>query len=121
MADRRGTAAPYALFNLQDRGTLFIAPRERAYGGMIVGEHSRAGDLDVNVSKEKKLTNIRAAASDENIALEPPRRIGLEAALEYIEDDELIEVTPDAVRLRKQVLDPNERKKAARQNSGLDT
>jgi GTP-binding protein len=117
VADRRGTAAPYALFNLQDRGTLFIAPRERAYGGMIVGEHSRAGDLDVNVSKEKKLTNIRAAASDENILLEPPRRIGLEAALEYIEDDELIEVTPDAVRLRKQVLDPNERKKAARRNS----
>jgi GTP-binding protein len=115
VADREGTAAPYALFNLQERGSLFIGPRDRAYRGMIVGEHSRSGDLDVNVSKEKKLTNIRAAAADDNVVLEPPRRLSLEAALEYIEDDELIEVTPDAIRLRKRVLDVNERKKAARQ------
>jgi len=118
VADRQGTASPYALFNLQERGTLFIGPRERAYQGMIVGECARAGDLDVNVAKEKKLTNIRAAASDENLLLEPPRRISLEVALEYIEDDELIEVTPAAVRLRKRVLEPNERKKAARQING---
>ncbi len=119
VADREGTAAPYALFNLQERGTLFIGPRDRAYAGMIVGEHSRAGDLDVNVSKEKKLTNIRAAASDDNLLLEPPRRVSLEAALEYIEDDELIEVTPDAIRLRKRVLNSNERKKAAREYANL--
>ena len=81
---------------------------------MIVGECARAGDLDVNVAKEKKLTNIRAAASDDNVLLEPPRRVTLEMALEYIEDDELIEVTPTAVRLRKRVLEPNERKKASR-------
>ncbi len=114
MADRQGDALAYALFNLQERGTLFIGPRDRAYGGMIIGEHSRAGDLDVNVSKGKKLTNGRAAASDDNVVLEPPRRISLEVALEYIEDDELIEVTPDAIRLRKRVLNANERKKAAR-------
>ena len=114
VADRRGTASPYALFNLQERGTLFIAPREPAYEGMVVGEHARSGDLEVNVSKEKKLTNIRAAASDDNVLLEPPRRISLEAALEYIEDDELIEVTPDAIRLRKRVRNANERKKVSR-------
>jgi GTP-binding protein len=107
-------ASAYALFNLQERGTLFIGPREPAYEGMIVGEHARPGDLEVNVSKQKKLTNIRAAASDDNILLEPPRRISLEGALEYIEDDELIEVTPDALRLRKRVCNANERKKAAR-------
>ncbi len=117
VADREGTAAPFALFNLQERGILFIGPRERAYEGMIVGEHSRSGDLDVNVSKEKKLTNIRAASSDDNVLLEPPRRISLEFALEYIEDDELIEVTPDAIRLRKRVRNANERKKRARRNS----
>lgn len=95
---------------------MFIGPRERAYEGMIVGENSRTGDMDVNVSKEKKMTNIRAAASDDNVLLQPPRRVSLEAALEYIEEDELIEITPDAIRLRKRVLDPNERKKAARQS-----
>ena len=114
VADRQGTTAPYALFNLQERGSLFIGPRERAYEGMIVGEHARPGDLDVNVSKEKKLTNIRAAASDDNVVLEPPRRISLEVALEYIEDDELIEITPDAIRLRKRVRNANDRKKVAR-------
>ncbi len=117
VADRQGDAVSYALFNLQERGTLFVGPGERAYGGMIVGENSRPGDLDVNVSKGKKLTNIRAAASDDNILLAPPRQITLELALEFIEDDELIEVTPAAIRLRKSVLDVSERKKAARKSA----
>ncbi|RMH15198.1 MAG: translational GTPase TypA [Gemmatimonadetes bacterium] len=114
VADREGVAVAYALFNLQERATMFVRPGEEVYGGMIVGEHVRPGDLDVNVCKGKKLTNIRAAAADENIKLEPPRELTLEMALEFIEDDELIEVTPDAIRLRKRHLDPHERKKAAR-------
>jgi len=114
VADREGVAVAYALFNLQERATMFVRPGDEVYGGMIVGEHVRPGDLDVNVCKGKKLTNIRAAAADENIKLEPPRELTLEMALEFIEDDELIEVTPDAIRLRKRHLDPHERKKAAR-------
>jgi GTP-binding protein len=109
-----GTAVAYALFNLQERGTLFIEPGVPVYEGMIVGEHARSGDLDVNVAKGKKLTNIRAASADDNILLEPPRRLGLESALEYIGDDELVEVTPSAIRLRKRHLKAHERKKAAR-------
>ncbi len=93
---------------------MFVSPGEEVYEGMIVGEHSRPGDLDVNVTKGKKLTNMRTTASDENIRLEPPRQITLELALEFIEPDELIEVTPDRIRLRKRVLDRNQRKKAAR-------
>ena len=118
VADRVGRAVGFALQNLQERGTLFVSPGEEVYGGMIVGENSRPGDLDVNVGKEKKLTNMRAAGSDESIKLEPPRRITLEMALEFIEDDELIEITPDAVRLRKTVLDQNTRKKAAKRAKG---
>jgi GTP-binding protein len=114
VADRQGVALGYALFNLQERATLFVAPGAEVYEGMIVGEHVRPGDLDVNVTKGKKLTNIRTTASDENIQLEPPRPITLELALEYIEDDELIEVTPAAIRLRKRALAAIERKKAAR-------
>ncbi len=114
VADREGTAVGYALFNLQERSTLFVAPGAQVYEGMIVGEHVRSGDLDVNVIKGKKLTNMRTTASDENIQLEPPRQITLELALEYIEDDELIEVTPSAIRLRKRALGAIERKKAAR-------
>ena len=93
---------------------MFVKPGDEAYGGMIVGENVRTDDMDVNVSKEKKLTNMRTTASDENIKLEPPRQITLELALEFIQDDELIEVTPDAIRLRKRILDPNQRKKAAK-------
>jgi GTP-binding protein len=93
---------------------MFVKPGDEVYGGMIVGENARTDDMDVNVSKEKKLTNMRTTSSDENIKLEPPRVITLELALEFIEDDELIEVTPDGIRLRKRVLDPNQRKKAAR-------
>jgi GTP-binding protein len=115
VADREGVAVGYALFNLQERATMFVAPGDPVYEGMIVGEHVRSGDLDVNVSKEKKASNIRTTASDEMIRLEPPRQITLELALEYIEDDELIEVTPVAIRLRKRALAQTERRKAARQ------
>jgi len=118
VADRVGRAVGFALQNLQERGTLFVSPGEEVYGGMIVGENARPGDLDVNVGKEKKLTNMRAAGSDESIKLEPPRRLTLEVALEFIEDDELIEITPDAVRLRKTVLDQNTRKKAVKRAKG---
>lgn len=93
---------------------MLIGPGIEVYSGMIVGENVRPGDLEVNVSKGKKLTNMRAAAADENVRLEPPRELTLELALEFINDDELIEVTPDAIRLRKRSLDPIERKKAMR-------
>ena len=114
VADREGDAVGFALFGLQERSTLFVAPGAPAYEGMIVGENVRGGDMDVNVNKEKKQTNIRAAASDDNILLEPPMQITLEYALEYIEDDELIEITPDAIRLRKRELKAIGRKRAAR-------
>ncbi len=114
VADRPGKAVAYALFNLQERATMFIPPGDAVYAGMIVGEHVRPGDLDVNVCKGKKLTNMRAAGSDENVRLEPPRELTLEMALEFIEEDELIEVTPDALRLRKRELDAITRKKARR-------
>ncbi len=109
-----GVSVAYALYNLQERGTLFIGPGVEVYEGMIVGENSRTGDMEVNVCKGKKLTNIRAAGADENIILEPPRILTLEAALEFIADDELVEVTPSAIRLRKRHLKAHERKKAAR-------
>lgn len=114
VADREGEVVAYALFNLQERATMFLRPGDRVYTGMIVGEHVRPGDLDVNVCKGKKLTNMRAAGSDENVRLEPPRELTLELALEFIEEDELIEVTPDSLRLRKRELDANLRKKAQR-------
>ncbi len=114
VADRLGKSVGFALFNLQERATMFVAPGAECYAGMIVGENSRTDDMDVNVSKEKKLTNMRTTASDENIKLEPSRQITLELALEFIEDDELIEVTPDGIRLRKRVLDSIPRKKAAK-------
>ncbi len=111
VADREGVAVGYALFNLQDRATMFVSPTEPVYAGMIVGENVRQDDMDVNVTKEKKLTNMRTTSSDENIKLEPPRRLTLELALEFIEDDELIEVTPTGIRLRKRILDANQRRK----------
>jgi GTP-binding protein len=114
VADRVGEAVGFALFNLQERAQMFVSPGEQVYEGMICGENSRPGDMDVNVAKEKKLTNIRTTASDENIVLEPPRQITLEYALEYIEEDELIEVTPKSIRLRKRALAQTERKKMAR-------
>ncbi|MDJ0387640.1 translational GTPase TypA [Roseomonas sp. E05] len=109
-----GEAVQYSLFSLQERGTLFVDPGAKVYVGLILGEHSRENDLEVNPIKEKKLTNIRAAGKDEALLLTPPRRMSLEQAIAYIEDDELVEVTPSAVRLRKRYLDPHERKKHAR-------
>jgi GTP-binding protein len=120
VADREGVAVAYALFNLQERGTMFVKPNDPVYEGMIVAEHVRPGDLDVNASKEKKLTNMRTTASDEMVILEPPRQITLELALEYIEDDELIEVTPTSVRLRKRELGATARRKLARNLRALD-
>ena len=114
VADRVGEAVGFALFNLQERAQMFISPGDEVYEGMVCGENSRPGDMDVNVSKEKKLTNMRTTASDENIQLEPPRQITLEYALEYIEEDELIEVTPKSIRLRKRALAATDRKKMAR-------
>ncbi len=109
VADRAGQTIPYALFHLQPRGVLFVSPGEAVYEGMIVGEHNRPNDLDVNVSKEKKLTNIRAAGRDENIIISTPRTLTIEMALDHIDADELVELTPDAIRLRKRVLDKRKR------------
>jgi GTP-binding protein len=110
-----GKALAYALYNLQDRGRLFIAHGEIVYEGMVIGIHSRGNDLVVNPLKAKQLTNIRAAGSDENILLSPPVRLSLEQAMEFIDDDELVEVTPQAIRVRKKFLKEHERKRAARQ------
>src|SRR5437899_10273754 len=110
-----GRTTAYALDNLQDRGNLFIGAGEQVYEGQIAGEHCRDNDLPVNVCREKKLTNIRAAGADKSVILKPPRQMTLEQALEYIEDDELVEVTPKAVRMRKLFLKENDRKKYARQ------
>jgi GTP-binding protein len=109
-----GAAVAYALWNLEERGRLFIGPQEAVYRGMIIGEHSRDNDLEVNPLKGKKLTNIRASGSDEAVRLTPPVRMSLEQAIAYIDDDELVEVTPNAIRLRKRLLDPHERKRQAR-------
>jgi GTP-binding protein len=111
----QGEAVAYALFNLEDRGPMMIEPGTRVYRGMIVGEHSRENDLEVNVLKGKKLTNIRTTSKDEAVRLTPPMRMILERSLAYIQDDELVEVTPKSIRLRKRHLDPNDRKKAERQ------
>ena len=110
-----GEAVAYALWNLEERGRLFVGPGDKVYQGMIVGEHSRENDLEVNPLKGKKLTNIRAAGKDEAVALTPPVRLTLEQAIAHINDDELVEVTPGAIRLRKRFLDPHERKRALRQ------
>ena len=114
VSDRSGVSNAYGLFNLQERAALFIGAGVEVYEGMIVGENSRSGDMDVNPTKEKKLTNMRSKATDENIQLEPPRELTLEMALEYIEDDELIEVTPKSIRLRKRFLSAIDRKKLSR-------
>ena len=110
VAIETGTALAYGLDGLQDRGTLFVAPGTEVYEGMIVGEHSRSNDLAVNATKGKKLTNMRASGSDDNVKLAPPRLFSLEQALEYIEDDELLEITPNSVRMRKKILQANMRK-----------
>ena len=110
-----GTIVAFALAILQERSTLFVQPGDSVYEGMVVGENARPGDMDVNPTREKKLTNMRSKSSDENISLEPPRELTLEAALEYIEDDELIEITPQSIRLRKRFLGASDRKKLSRE------
>jgi GTP-binding protein len=117
VADRRGVTASYALMGLQDRGTLFVEPGEETYEGMVIGENARAEDLDVNAIKEKHQTNVRAASADVLVRLEPPKRLSLEAALEFLREDECVEVTPESVRLRKVELDKVKRQKAARQGA----
>jgi GTP-binding protein len=107
----KGKALGYALFNLQERGRMFIGPGTEVYEGMIIGIHNRDNDLTVNPTRAKQLTNIRAAGSDENIILTPPIRMSLEQALDFIADDELVEVTPSSVRLRKRFLKENERRR----------
>jgi len=111
VADRSGKATPYALYHLQPRGTLFVKENTPVYEGMVVGENSRENDLDVNVTKEKKLTNIRAAGSDDALQLIPPKILGLEQAIEFIKEDELVEVTPSSLRVRKKILEANRRPK----------
>ncbi|MBA8756760.1 MULTISPECIES: translational GTPase TypA [Wolbachia] len=110
----KGEAVAYAIFNLQDRGIMFIKPQDKVYCGMVVGQHSRDNDLEINVLKGKQLTNVRASGSDEAIKLTPPKIMTLEDMIAYIDDDELVEVTPKSIRLRKKFLDPNERKRAGR-------
>src|SRR5437763_4581937 len=112
VADRSGVATSYAIFNLQERGEIFIDPGVNVYEGMLIGENSRTDDMDVNVCKEKKQTNMRASSADEAIRLIPPRRLGLEQAIEFINDDELVEVTPATIRLRKKILAANMRPKS---------
>ena len=114
----QGTAVAYAIFNLQDRGVMFVEHQTPVYQGMIVGEHSRENDLEVNVLKGKKLTNVRASGTDDAVTLTPPRKMSLEDMMAYINDDELLEVTPTSLRLRKYHLCPHERKKAARAAAG---
>ena len=109
VADRAGVATAYAIWNLQERGEIFVEPAEKVYEGMIVGENARASDMDVNITKEKKQTNMRASSADEAVRLIPARKLGLEQAIEFINDDELVEVTPKSIRLRKRVLAGNQR------------
>jgi GTP-binding protein len=111
VADRSGVATAFAIWNLQERGEMFVEPGEPVYEGMIVGENARASDMDVNITKEKKQTNMRASTADEAVRLIPPRKLGLEQAIEFINDDELVEVTPHNIRLRKRILAANMRPK----------
>lgn len=104
VSDRQGKAVAYAIFHLQPRGTIFVRPGEPVYSGLVVGENSRTDDMWVNITKEKKLTNMRASGTDEALRLIPPRRFTLEQAMEYVNDDELVEVTPQSVRLRKREM-----------------
>jgi GTP-binding protein len=111
VADRPGMATPFAMINLQERGTLFVEPATEVYEGMLVGENSRSDDMDVNITKEKKLTNMRSSTSDEFQHLVPPRRLSLEQSLEFCREDECVEVTPETVRIRKVILSQQERQR----------
>ncbi|ASN54024.1 translational GTPase TypA [Sinomonas sp. R1AF57] len=117
VADRAGVATPFAMINLQERGTFFIQPTAEVYEGMIVGENSRADDMEVNITKEKKLTNMRSSTADNFEGLTPPRTLTLEESLEFAREDECVEITPEDIRIRKVILDANERLKAARNRS----
>jgi GTP-binding protein len=117
VADRPGAVTGHACFQMQERGTLFVEPGEDVYEGMVVGENSRSDDLDVNAVREKKLTNIRSSTADELVRLVPKKMLSLDQALEFLREDECVEVTPHAVRLRKVVLDQVQRQKAARQRA----
>jgi GTP-binding protein len=121
VADRSGVATAYAISNLQERGVMFIEPQVQVYEGMVVGENSRQSDMDVNITKEKKQTNMRASSADEAIRLVPPRPMGLEQAIEFINDDELVEVTPKSIRLRKKILEANRRPKRGSEEAELRT
>ncbi len=121
ISNEQGEAVAYALWNLEERGQMMIEPGDKVYNGMIIGEHSRGNDLVVNVLKGKKLTNIRSASKDEAVRLTPPMRMTLEKALAYIEDDELVEVTPKSIRLRKRLLEEHERKKAERSSKETES
>ena len=110
-----GESVAYALWNLEERGRMFLGPQTKVYEGMIIGEHSRENDLEVNPLKGKKLTNVRASGSDEAVRLTPHVKFNLEEAIAYIDNDELVEVTPDSIRLRKRFLDPHERKRRAKE------
>jgi GTP-binding protein len=111
VSDRTGAATAYAMFNLQERGTMFVAPTTEVYEGMIVGENSRADDMDVNITKEKQKTNVRSSTAEAFERLTPPRMLSLEAALEFVADDECVELTPAAIRLRKVILHSKERER----------
>ena len=111
VADRAGVSTAYALWGIQERGELFIGPTIEVYEGMVIGENSREQDMEVNVTKEKKLTNMRSSSADEAIRLIPHRVLSLEQAIEFIADDELVEITPKSIRLRKKVLDAKKRPK----------
>ncbi len=111
VSDRAGVTTVYALFHIQPRGELFVSENTTVYEGMVIGENSRENDLDVNVIKEKKLTNMRASGSDESLRLAPPRLMSLEQTIEFINEDELVEVTPKNIRIRKKVLEANKRPK----------
>jgi GTP-binding protein len=117
IANEEGVATAYALWNLEERGVMFIDPGETVYEGMIIGENSRADDLEVNPMKGKKLTNVRSSGKDEAIRLTPPRRLTLEQAIAWIDDDELVEITPKSIRVRKAVRDPTLRKRQSRERA----
>jgi GTP-binding protein len=114
VSQENGEAVAYALFNLQERGRLFVSPGDKVYEGMVVGIHSRDNDLVVNPVKTKKLTNVRASGKDENVLLTPPVKVTLEFAVEFIDDDELVEITPKTIRVRKRQLQEHDRRRAMR-------
>ena len=117
ISDRAGVVTPYAIIGLQERGTIFVEPTSEVYEGMIIGENSRADDMEVNITREKKLTNMRSASADNFENMTPPKKLTLEESLEWAREDECVEVTPEAIRIRKVILDSNERVREARRRA----